>query len=179
MKNVICLLVLLLLFSCNGKPKVQPEEDGFIPYNEDEVRLTTLALDSAETLMNQTFSLELMKKEYVKVGSLGYFDFTFKVKNKSTNPIKAVKGSLMFCDLFDEYITGYDYTYDKKILMPGDFLIFKDRVDANILRDERPVIEKQLTSLKVTWFNHSILFENDSVVNKDDLVELFKKKLGE
>ena len=63
--------------------------------------------------------------------------------------------------------------------MPGDVLIFKDRVDANILRDERPVIEKQLTSLKVTWFNHSILFENDSVVNKDDLVELFKKKLGE
>ncbi len=172
MKNVICLLVLLLLFSCNGKPGVRSEK-------KEIVDIAALALDSAEKVMNNDFSVKLLNKRYISGVTVGYIEFFLKVKNTSDYPVKAAKGTVIFSDMFDEEITSYEYMYDDKILTPGDHVFLFALTNTSELKNSKDIIDKELTSLKINWSCRSILFENDSVVNKDDLVELFKKKLGE
>jgi len=167
MKNLICLLVLLLMFSCTGK-QANVEKNEVEPYySVDNINRTVAAVDSACAVLDSSFTLELTKKENIKDEGRKFLYFTFDVKNKGDKEIKAVKGKLMFCDLFDEYIKVYDILYDKKVLLPGDSLSYIVAAEVTIPGPDEVVMSKSLNSLKVTWKTMNILYEDGTQLDKD------------
>lgn len=177
MKNLICLLVLLLMFSCTGKQaSVEPKEDSN-EYSVDNVNRTAAAIDSACVVLDNAVALELTKKENVKVDGRRFIYFTFKVTNKGDKAIKAVKGKLMFCNLFDEYIKAYDFLYDVKVLAPGESATYLPAMEATIPGPDEVVMSKELNSLKVSWNTMNILYEDGTQLDRKKISNSVEESL--
>jgi len=171
MKNLICLLVLLLMFSCTGKQASVENEEDYPRYDKAEAKRYAKRRADVNSAFDKTFTLELLEKEYIEANGRKFLNYTFRATNKSNKPIKAAKGKLMFCNLFDEYIKSYEHMYDEKTLAPGESITYKSGMEVSYIGDDDEIISKSLSSLKFTWICFNVLFEDDSQMERRKMLD--------
>jgi len=87
-----------------------------------------------------------------------YISYGFAIKNKTTKDIRAIKGSLLFTDLFDEEINTIRLTYDTPI-KAGVTANWNATTDYNRFMDKDVSLKnKDLNDLKVIWKPEKVIF---------------------
>lgn len=102
------------------------------------------------------------KKGYTEIDYQDYITYGFAIQNKSEQDIRAVKGEIMFTDLFDDEIKTLSFTYDQSI-KAGATSNWNATTDYNQFRDEDVRLRnKNLEDLKIVWEPIKIIFEDGS-----------------
>ena len=102
------------------------------------------------------------KKGFQKVNYQDYLTYGFAIENKSDKPIRAIKGTLRFTDLFDDEISSIRFTYDDPVGV-GEIAKWNAQTDYNQFdSDDSKLKNKDLEDLKVVWEPIKIIFEDGS-----------------
>ena len=102
------------------------------------------------------------KKGFQKVNYQDYLTYGFAIENKSDKPIRAIKGTLRFTDLFDDEISSIRFTYDDPVGV-GEIAKWNAQTDYNQFdSDDAKLKNKDLEDLKVVWEPIKIIFEDGS-----------------
>lgn len=102
------------------------------------------------------------KKGYTEVDYQDYITYGFAIQNKSEQDIRAVKGEILFTDLFDDEIKTLSFTYDQPI-RAGATSNWNATTDYNQFRDEDVRLRnKNLEDLKIVWKPIKIMFNDGS-----------------
>ena len=104
------------------------------------------------------------KKGYTEVNYQDYITYGFAIQNKSEQDIRAVKGEIMFTDLFDDEIKTLSFTYDQPI-KAGATANWNATTDYNQFRDEDVRLRnKNLEDLKIVWKPIKVIFQDGSTL---------------
>ncbi|CAI8173687.1 MAG: Uncharacterised protein [Cryomorphaceae bacterium] len=104
------------------------------------------------------------KKGYTEVDYQDYITYGFAIQNKSDQDIRAVKGEIMFTDLFDDEIKTLSFTYDQPI-KAGATANWNATTDYNQFRDEDVRLRnKNLEDLKIVWKPIKVIFQDGSTL---------------
>jgi len=99
------------------------------------------------------------KKGYKEYDYRDYITYGFAFNNKTNKDIRAVKGSILFNDLFDEKISSLNLTYDSYIIPAGTSINWEATSDYNQFLDTDVRLKnKDLKDLKVVWIPEKIIF---------------------
>jgi len=102
------------------------------------------------------------KKGFQEVNYQEYITYGFAIENKSDKPIRAIKGTLRFTDLFDDEISSIRFTYDDPIGV-GEIAKWNAQTDYNQFdSDDSKLKNKDLEDMKVVWEPIKIIFEDGS-----------------
>ena len=104
------------------------------------------------------------KKGYTEVDYQDYITYGFAIQNKSEQDIRAVKGEIMFTDLFDVEIKTLSFTYDQPI-KAGATSNWNATTDYNQFRDEDVRLRnKNLEDLKIVWKPIKVIFQDGTTL---------------
>lgn len=104
------------------------------------------------------------KKGYTEVDYQDYITYGFAIQNKSEQDIRAVKGEIMFTDLFDDEIKTLSFTYDQPI-KAGATSNWNATTDYNQFRDEDVRLRnKNLDDLKIVWKPIKVIFQDGTTL---------------
>ena len=104
------------------------------------------------------------KKGYTEVDYQDYITYGFAIQNKSEQDIRAVKGEIMFTDLFDVEIKTLSFTYDQPI-RAGATANWNATTDYNqFMDDDVRLKNKELKDLKIVWKPIKVIFQDGSTL---------------
>lgn len=104
------------------------------------------------------------KKGYTEVNYQDYITYGFAIQNKSEQDIRAVKGEIMFTDLFDDEIKTLSFTYDQPI-RAGATANWNATTDYNqFMDDDVRLKNKELKDLKIVWKPIKVIFQDGSTL---------------
>lgn len=104
------------------------------------------------------------KKGYTEVDYQDYITYGFAIQNKSEQDIRAVKGEIVFTDLFDDEIKTLSFTYDQPI-KAGATSNWNATTDYNQFRDEDVRLRnKNLEDLKIVWKPIKVIFQDGTTL---------------
>ena len=104
------------------------------------------------------------KKGYTEVDYQDYITYGFAIQNKSEQDIRAVKGEIMFTDLFDDEIKTLSFTYDQPI-KAGATANWNATTDYNqFMDDDVRLKNKELKDLKIVWKPIKVIFHDGSTL---------------
>lgn len=104
------------------------------------------------------------KKGYTEVNYQDYITYGFAIQNKSEQDIRAVKGEIMFTDLFDDEIKTLSFTYDQPI-KAGATANWNATTDYNqFMDDDVRLKNKELKDLKIVWKPIKVIFQDGSTL---------------
>lgn len=104
------------------------------------------------------------KKGYTEIDYQDYITYGFAIQNKSEQDIRAVKGEIMFTDLFDDEIKTLSFTYDQPI-KAGATSNWNATTDYNQFRDEDVRLRnKNLEDLKIVWKPIKVIFQDGTTL---------------
>ena len=104
------------------------------------------------------------KKGYTEVDYQDYITYGFAIQNKSEQDIRAVKGEIMFTDLFDDEIKTLSFTYDQPI-KAGATANWNATTDYNqFMDDDVRLKNKELKDLKIVWKPIKVIFQDGSTL---------------
>lgn len=122
------------------------------------------AREEAERIarLQEAVMVTCFKKEFQEVNYQEYITYGFAIENKSDKPIRAIKGTLRFTDLFDDEISSIRFTYDDPV-GAGEIAKWNAQTDYNQFdSDDSKLKNKDLEDLKVVWEPIKIIFEDGS-----------------
>ena len=104
------------------------------------------------------------QKGYDEVDYSDYITYGFVIENKSEKDIRALKGELVFTDLFDEEIKSIGLTYDQPIKAKIT-VKWNATTDYNqFTKSDQQLKNKDLKDLKVIWKPEKIIFTDGSTL---------------
>ena len=104
------------------------------------------------------------KKGFTEVNYQDYITYGFAIQNKSDQDIRAVKGEIMFTDLFDDEIKTLSFTYDQPI-KAGATAHWNATTDYNqFMDDDVRLKNKELKDLKIVWKPIKVIFQDGSTL---------------
>lgn len=104
------------------------------------------------------------KKGYTKIDYQDYITYGFAIQNKSNQDIRAIKGDILFTDLFDEKISTISFTYDQPI-KAGTTVNWNASTDYNqFMDDDVRLKNKELKDLKIVWKPIKVIFQDGSTL---------------
>ncbi|KAB1064083.1 hypothetical protein [Salibacter halophilus] len=93
-----------------------------------------------------------------------FLTYGFAIKNKSDKDIRAVKGAVVFNDVFDEEIYSLNLTYDQPI-KSGEQIKWNAQSDYNQFTDEHQRLKnKELKDIKVVWKPEKVIFTDGTIL---------------
>jgi hypothetical protein len=93
-----------------------------------------------------------------------YITYKFAIQNKTNKAIRALKGEIVFNDLFDEKISALGFTYDQTIAA-DETVNWDASTDYNQFKDsDQKLRNKDLKDIKVVWKPEKIIFEDGSTL---------------
>ena len=104
------------------------------------------------------------KKGYSEIEYQDYITYGFAIQNKSNQDIRAIKGDIMFTDLFDEKIKTLGFTYDQPI-KAGATVNWNATTDYNqFIDDDVRLKNKDLKDLKIVWKPIKVIFKDGTTL---------------
>lgn len=104
------------------------------------------------------------KKGYTEIDYQDYITYGFAIQNKSEQDIRAVKGEIIFTDLFDDEIKTLSFTYDQPI-KAGATANWNATTDYNqFMDDDVRLKNKELKDLKIVWKPIKVIFQDGSTL---------------
>jgi hypothetical protein len=104
------------------------------------------------------------KKGYVEVDYQDYITYGFAIQNKTKLAIRAVKGTIIFTDLFDIEINKLSFTYDQPI-KAGATANWDATTDYNqFMDDDVRLKNKELKDLKIVWKPIKVIFQDGTTL---------------
>ncbi len=120
--------------------------------------------DSALVKRLNTVGIDLKHKDFYSDAWHDYMVFSFILHNQSKKGIRAVKGRVIFCNVFGDEIHQLELSCEKEI--PGC-----DKVKENVRMTFRPYVEKDvalkdrgLEDLEVKWLPERIIFMDNTTL---------------
>lgn len=108
--------------------------------------------------------ISCFEKGFYKYKYEDYITYKFVIQNKSSKNIRAVKGSLIFSNLFDEEIKTINLVYDK-VLTADTTVNYEAQTDYNQFSDsDKALKNKELKDMKVKWKPEKIIFEDGTTL---------------
>ena len=127
-----------------------------------EVDKAKAAKNKKMTRLRSHIVVSCFGKEYIKIGRDAYLALRFKIKNKSDKTVRAVKGEVIFTDLFDEKIASVDFIYEKP-LEAGAEATWEPASNYNQYKEsDRKMKMTAFKNMKVTWEPEKIIFKDGS-----------------
>jgi len=122
------------------------------------------AKEEAERIarLKEAATVTVFEKGYAEANYQDFITMKFAIKNKSEKEIRAIKGMVVFTNLFDEEIKSLNFVYDKPIGALGD-AVWNARIDYNQFSSEdQSLRSKSLEDLKIVWEPEKIIFTDGS-----------------
>ena len=124
------------------------------------------AREEAERLtrLQNTVMVTCFEKGFSEVNYQDYITYKFAIQNKSDQDIRAVKGEIMFTDLFDDEIKTLSFTYDETI-DAGATANWNATTDYNqFMNDDVKLRNKDLEDLKIVWKPIKVIFKDGTTL---------------
>ena len=124
------------------------------------------AREEAERLtrLQNTVMVTCFEKGFSEVNYQDYITYKFAIQNKSDQDIRAVKGEIMFTDLFDDEIKTLSFTYDETI-DAGATANWNATTDYNqFMNDDVKLRNKDLEDLKIVWKPIKVIFNDGTTL---------------
>lgn len=114
--------------------------------------------------LSNSVAVSCYQKGYDEVDYSDYITYGFVIENKSEKDIRALKGELVFTDLFDEEIKSIGLTYDQPIKAKTT-VKWNATTDYNqFKKSDQQLKNKDLKDLKVIWKPEKIIFTDGSTL---------------
>ncbi|MBD0831310.1 hypothetical protein [Aestuariibaculum sediminum] len=114
--------------------------------------------------LSETVIVSCFEKGFLELDYDEYITYKFVIQNKSIQDIRAVKGEIIFTNIFDEEIKSLSFVYDKPI-SAGNEVTWNANTDYNqFMKDDKTLKNKDLKDLKVIWKPEKIIFEDGSTL---------------
>ncbi|WP_417800177.1 hypothetical protein [Tenacibaculum sp.] len=114
--------------------------------------------------LSESVVISCFEKGFYKYKYEDYITYKFVIQNKSSKNIRAVKGSLIFSNLFDEEIKTINLVYDK-VLTADTTVNYEAQTDYNQFSDsDKALKNKELKDMKVKWKPEKIIFEDGTTL---------------
>lgn len=120
------------------------------------------AREEAERLekLRAATAVTIFEKDYVEVDYQDFITMKFVIKNKSDKEIRAMKGVIVFNNLFDEEIKSVNFMYDQQIEAGGE-IVWDASLEYNQFSSEDKTLRsKDLKDIKVVWKPEKIMFSD-------------------
>lgn len=112
--------------------------------------------------LKQAVMVSCFEKGFMELDYKDFITYKFIIKNKTDKPIRAVKGSITFTNLFDDEINSLSFVYDQPIAA-NTKAIWNAQTDYNQFMDEDISLKnKDIEDMKVIWKPEKIIFEDGS-----------------
>jgi len=124
------------------------------------------AREEAERIarLQNTVMVTCFEKGFSEVNYQDYITYKFVIQNKSDQDIRAVKGEIMFTDLFDDEIKKFTFTYDESI-DAGATANWNAQTDYNqFINDDVELRNKDLEDLKIVWKPIKVIFQDGTTL---------------
>ena len=124
------------------------------------------AREEAERLtrLQNTVMVTCFEKGFSEVNYQEYINYKFAIQNKSDQDIRAVKGEIMFTDLFDDEIKTLRFTYDEPI-DAGATANWNASTDYNqFMNEDVKLRNKDLEDLKIVWKPIKVIFKDGTTL---------------
>ena len=114
--------------------------------------------------LSETVVVTVFEKGFEKANYKSYISMTFAIKNKTDKTIRALKGSVIFSNLFDEKIKEVNVVYDQPV--SGKSVVnWEAYIKYNQFKDEDVSLKnKLLKDLKVSWVPEKVIFEDGTTL---------------
>ncbi|MEQ8926072.1 MAG: hypothetical protein RLO81_09690 [Fulvivirga sp.] len=114
--------------------------------------------------LTKAVSVGCFEKSFSEYNYQKYITYKFVIQNKSDRDIRAIKGSVVFTNLFDDIIKEINFVYDQPI-SAGKKTTWNAQSDYNQFNDEDQTLRsKDLNDMKVTWNPEKIIFADGSTL---------------
>lgn len=133
---------------------------------EEKALQERAASEEAEriTRLQNTVLVTCFKKGYAELDYQDYITYAFAIQNKSKKDIRAIKGEIMFTDLFDDEIKSIEFTYDQPIKAETT-VNWDGTTEYNQFRDADVRLKsKDLKDLKVVWKPIKVIFKDGTTL---------------
>lgn len=115
-------------------------------------------------VLRNAIAIEHFEKGFRESDYQQYITFKLVVKNKSGKKVRAVKGELIYNDLFDEKITVSKFVYDQA-MEPGKEDSLMSSISYNKFKEKDKLLKsKALKDLKIVWEPQKIIFADGSTM---------------
>jgi len=114
--------------------------------------------------LNDVIVVTCFEKGFTKVKYDSYITFKFALKNKSDQGIRAVKGTILFTNLFDDEVKGISFVYDKPIATNSEVTWEAQSEYNQFIDSDKDLRTKDLKDLKVIWTPEKVIFEDGSTL---------------
>lgn len=124
------------------------------------------AAEEAERVkaLTNAVMVTVFDKGFTKHNYDDYITYKFAIQNKSDKNIRAIKGSVVFNNIFDEKIKQLDFVYDKPIKAKSK-AVWDATSDYNQFMDSDKALKaKALKDLKIVWVPEKIIFEDGTTL---------------
>jgi len=110
--------------------------------------------------LREAVSVVCFAKGFEEVDYDEYITYKFAIENKSDKAIRAVKGVVVFTNLFGDEISKISFVYDKKIKV-GETAKWDATTEYNKYNaSDVSLRSKDLDNLKVVWKPSNVLFDD-------------------
>jgi hypothetical protein len=116
------------------------------------------------TRLQNTVVVTCFKKGYAELDYEDYITYAFAIRNKSKKDIRAIKGEIMFTDLFDDEIKSIEFTYDQPI-KAGTTVNWNATTEYNqFMDDDVRLKSKDLKDLKIVWKPIKVIYKDGTTL---------------
>ncbi|MDC8002730.1 hypothetical protein POV27_01580 [Aureisphaera galaxeae] len=114
--------------------------------------------------LKELIEVHCSKKGYTEYDYEEFITYTFLIHNKSDNGIRAIKGEVVFNNIFDEKIQSMSFVYDQPIKAGGK-VTWNATTEYNPYRSEdRALRDKDLKDIKLIWNPEKVILQNGSTL---------------
>lgn len=114
--------------------------------------------------LSEAVAVACYQKGYKTANYDDYITYAFAIQNKSEKGIRAIKGEIVFTDLFDDEISKLGFTYDQPI-GSNSTVKWNATSEYNQFKEsDRSLKNKELKDIKVIWKPEKIIFEDGSTL---------------
>jgi hypothetical protein len=112
--------------------------------------------------LQEAVMVSCYEKGFTKYDYQEYITYKFVLKNKTEKDLRAVKGTLMFFNLFDDEIKRISFVYDQPILA-GQEVTWNATTEYNQFIDSDQALKnKDLKDMKLSWKPEKLIFVDGS-----------------
>ena len=123
---------------------------------------TRLEEEQRQERLSNAVVVTCFEKGFSELGYNDYITYKFAIQNKSDNDIRAIKGTVIFTNLFDDVISKVSLVCDDPI-KAGEKYIWRGTTDYNqFISSDVAMRNKDLKDMKVVWKPEKILFTDGS-----------------
>lgn len=135
---------------------------------EEEQRALALKIKKEEqermSSLSEAVGVSCLKKSLSKYEYQEYIIYKFLIQNKSDKDIRAIKGRIVFSNLFDDEINSLSFVYDQPI-KAGKDVRWNAQTDYNKFMNKDVALKnKDLKDIKVVWKPEKIIFVDASIL---------------